>query len=318
MSFEEKFAKAELSGQDGVFERIDDSHPVGIFIGLEGHQRVILVVCSRRPPQPPSLASIAVEIRSRHGGDWALVLRLVRPELKVLFTRLVEDLDSATRQGAEDPGALVVARLVRWQRLLSRGTATVLEDDELRGLVGELCFLLDEAIPAIGACAAVAAWRGPYDSPKDFVFDDGEVEVKSIHRQRERLLISSLEQLSDSGRPLHLWCRVVDLTSTAPGDPSSVPSLVSRVREAVSINAEAAEGLELSLRAAGWEDRQEYETRGVHLGPATCYAVRGEFPRLQRSEVAGAIAVCRYEISIDAIHRFGVSTWRTGALPDAR
>jgi putative PD-(D/E)XK family protein DUF4420 len=316
VSFEEKFARAEFSGQDGVFERIDDTHPVGIFLGLEGQQRVIMIVCSKRPPQPLSLASIAVEVRTRQSGEWALVLRLVRPELKGLFTRLVEDLDGATRLRPDDPGDVVIARLTRWQRLLSRGTPNVLDDDELRGLVGEIEFLLGEAIAAFGARAAVAAWRGPYDSPKDFIFDDAEVEVKSIHRQRDRLAISSLEQLTDAGRPLFVWTRVVELTSTTAGDPSSVPALMSRVRAAVSHDAEASEGLEQSLRAAGWEDRAEYETRGVHFGATTCYAVGGGFPRLQRGGVPDAVAACKYEISIDELRPFSVATWRSAEPRD--
>ncbi|MCE9635627.1 MAG: PD-(D/E)XK motif protein [Planctomycetes bacterium] len=316
MSFEEKFARAELSGQDGVFERIDETHPVGIFLGLEGNQRAILVVCPKRPPQPPSLASIAVEVRTRQSGEWALVLRLVRPELKGLFTRLVEDLDGATRQRPDDPGDVVIARLARWQRLLSRGTPNVLDDEALCGLLGEIEFLLSEAIPAVGPRAAVAAWRGPYDSPKDFVFNSAEVEVKSVHRQRDRLTVSSLEQLTDAGLPLHLWCHVVELTLTTAGDPSGVPALVSRVRAAVSQDAEASEGLELSLRAAGWEDRIEYETRGVRFGATTCYAVGAGFPRLQRGSVAGAIAGCKYELTIDELRPFKVATWRSAEERD--
>lgn len=316
MSFEEKFARAEASGQDSVFERIDETHPVGIFLGLEGRQRAIMVVCSQRPPQPPSLASIAAEIRARPHNEWALVLRLVRPELKGLFTRLVEDLDGATRQRPEDPGEVVVSRLARWQRLLSRGAPNVLDDDELRGLVGELSFLLDEAIAAVGPRAAVAAWRGPYDAPKDFVFEHVEVEVKSVHRQRGRLNISSLEQLSDAGRPLYLWTRVVELTSTAPGEPTAVSALMSRMRAAVSHDADAAEGLEQSLRAAGWEDRPEYETRGVIFGASTCYDVGAGFPRLDRDDVPGAIATCRYEICIDELAPFVTSTWRVADVRD--
>ncbi len=310
MSFEEKFARAEASGLDGVFERIDDTHPVDIFLGMEGRQRAIMIVCSQRPPQPPSLASIAADIRVRAHDEWALVLRLVRPDLKGLFTRLVEDLDGATRQRPADPGEVVVSRLARWQRLLSRGALGVLDDDELRGLVGEIAFLLDEAIAAAGPRGAVAAWRGPYDAPRDFVFEHVEVEVKSIHRQRDRLSISSLEQLTDAGRPLYLWTRVVELTSTAPGDPTAVSALVSRVRAAVAHDGDAAEGLEQSLQAAGWEDRLEYETRGVILGASTCYSMIGGFPRLQRLGVPRAIATCRYELTIDELQSFVVATWR--------
>lgn len=318
MNLEEKFVRAERSGQDSVFERIDDTHPVGIFIGLEGYQRTAMIICPERPPEPPSLASISVDIRSRQNGEWALVLRLVRPELTGLFTRLVEDLDGATRQRPHEAGGIVISRLLRWQRLLSRGVSVVLSDEELCGLMGELDFLLHEAIGAVGARAAVVAWRGPYDSPKDFIFEDVEVEVKSIHRERDRLSISSLEQLSDAGRPLFIWARIVEVVATTPGDQRSASHLVSQVREAVCRDAEAVDRLEQSLAAAGWEDRVEYETRGISFGGATCYAVGLGFPRLQRSGVPDGIATCQYDLILSQLSLFRAVTWRAQAVVDGR
>ncbi|MBK7081397.1 MAG: PD-(D/E)XK motif protein [Betaproteobacteria bacterium] len=55
----------------------------------------------------------------------------------------------------------MVERLKWWQRLLSRGQSGVLGAMELRGLVGELLFLGDYAIPSFGAKLAVDSWVGP-------------------------------------------------------------------------------------------------------------------------------------------------------------
>ncbi len=107
----------------------------------------------------------------------------------------------------------MVARLSRWQRLLSQGSLGLLEDKQLSGLCAELNFLLSEAIVAVGPRAAVAAWKGPYDAPKDFVFDFAEVEIKAVHQQPRAYCISSLEQMTDNGKPLYLWAQVVDLHS---------------------------------------------------------------------------------------------------------
>jgi hypothetical protein len=310
VSYDEKFTRAESAGEEGVFTRIDEVHPVGIFLGLEGGQRAVLIVCSKQPPEPPSLTAIHVEVRSRQHGEWALVLRLARPDLKALFTRLVEDLAGATRQRPEDAGDVVISRLARWQRLLSRGELGVLEDHELRGLAAELDFLLREAIVAVGLRAAVASWVGPYAAPKDFVFDRVEVEVKAVHRQQRLISISSLEQLSDTNLPLYLWSRTVDLGIAAQGGANSFAAFVARVREAVAYDILAAEALEDRLRAAGYQDRPEYMTRTVHFGPTMCFRVAGEFPRLQRGLVSPAVVTCCYEIATADLDPFRVGTWR--------
>jgi hypothetical protein len=309
VTHEEKFVLAEQSGEDGAFARIDETHPVGLFLGIEAHQRAVMIVCPHRPPDAPALAAIHLEARPRHGGDWALVLRLTMPELKPLFTRLVEDLDAATRQRPAEPGDVVVSRLVRWQRLLSRGASGVLEEHELRGLAAEVDFLLQEALPAVGALAAARAWLGPLDAPKDFVFQTREVEVKATHRQRREVSISSLEQLTDAGVPLYLWCRVAESCVVAPNDPASMAALVARLRDAFSCDAEASQLVEERLRAAGYVDRPEYQQRGVRFGAAACYHVAGAFPRLQRTTTANGVVECRYEIAVSELEPFKAAGW---------
>lgn len=317
MNYEEKFARAEATGEEGVFTRIDETHPIDIFLGLEGGQRAVLVVCSQRPPDAPSLASIRVEVRPRQDGEWALVLRLTRPDLKALFVRLVEDLAGATRQRPGDAGGVVVSRLARWQRLLSRGAPGMLEDHELRGLAAELDFLVGEAIGAVGPRAALAAWVGPSDAPKDFVFENVEVEVKAVHRQQRMITISSLEQLTDAGLPIYLWTRVVDLGVALQGAPNSFAAFVGRVRDAVARDTVAAEALEDRLLTIGYHDRPEYLGRAVVFGSTSCFRVSGAFPRLQRSAVPAAVMACSYELATSDLEPFRAISWR-GAPADVR
>lgn len=310
MTHEEKFAMAERSGADGAFARIDETHPVGLYLGIEGGQRAVMIVCPQRPPDVPALAAIHVEARQRHAGDWALVLRLARPDLTTLFTRLVEDLDAATRERPDAPGDVVVGRLLRWQRLLSRRPSDLLEDHEIRGLGAELDFLFSEALPATGPLRSVNAWVGPLGAQKDFVFGTREVEVKSMHRQRRAVIVSSLDQLTDAGLPLYLWCRVVESVSVAPGDPTSLAALVGRLRGALSLDALASELFEERLRVAGYVDRPEYEQRGLRFGAAICFLVRDAFPRIQRTAVAANVVDCRYEIALSNLETYQVASWR--------
>lgn len=310
MNVEELFQRAEQTGVDGSFTRIDESHPVGIFVGLEAGRRCILLVCHRRPPEPPTIGALHLEIRLRVLGEWALSIRLERPDMVGPFTRLVEDLAASTLRSPRDPGSEVVDRLTRWQRMFARGPSALLEDIELRGLMAELAFLVEEAVPYAGPEAAVAAWVGPFEAPKDFVFADREVEVKATSRQPDALRISSLEQLTDADVPLYLWTRVVELERRGPDPARSAAWWVRRARAACGTHARAAQALEDGLRAAGWEDRDEYETCIIRVGASSCYRVHGAFPRIQRTAVPPGVLDGRYRVDVAALTEFVEKDWR--------
>lgn len=312
MTHEEVFERAERAAKDGAFSRIDETHPVGIFLGIENQCRALMIVCPKHPPDLPSLAAIRVEARQRGTNEWALVLRLERPELNALFLRLVDDLEEATRAFPSDPGEVVVRRLARWQRLLSRKPSEVLDDNALRGLAAELAFLVDEAIPSVGHDTALSAWVGPWDAPKDFALPFAEVEVKGVHRQSREVVISSLEQLTDVGTPVFLWLKPVEMVAASDPHGVSFASIVARARAIVSGHADAAVRLEDALRAAGFEDRSEYADLILRFWPAACLAVRDGFPRIERQDVSAGVVACTYRLALRDLDPFIVSTWREG------
>ncbi|MBI5258362.1 MAG: PD-(D/E)XK motif protein [Burkholderiales bacterium] len=310
MSIEDLFRRAELAGEDPAHLRIDESHPVDIAVGLDGGRRAIVVVCAARPPEPPTMGAMRVTVGDRKDHRWAVLIRLERPDMAPLFTRLAEDLAEATRKAPDRPGDVVIDRLNRWQRLFARGPSGLLDDLVLRGLAAELLFLREEAVSHLGPQAAVQAWQGPYEAPKDFVFCDREVEVKATSRQPRALHISSYEQLEDAGLPLFLWARVVELEHGAPDLARSVANTVRQARAAVAGHAEAAEALESALLAAGWEDREEYEARLLRVGPSTCYGVTEGFPRIRRSQLAVGILDGAYRLDTAVLTGFVADTWK--------
>ncbi len=310
MSIDELFIRAESAGTDGSFTRIDETHPVGVFIGMEAGQRAVMIVSPSRPPEAPSFGAILVESRPRPHGEWALVVRLERRDLVRQFSRLANDLAAVTRAQPTSPGEAAIAELVRWRRLLARRPTDILEEHEIRGLAGELLFFLEEAIPHAGPLSAARAWVGPYEAPKDFAFPDVEVEIKATRRQTRILRISSFEQLTDTGLPIFLWCRPVELEQTPSGDGRSVSGLVRAVRESVAPEPTAAQLVEDGLLAVGYRDRPEYDGCFLRLAPARCFQVSGTFPRVQRSMLDPGVAAGSYEILTSALTAFEVPTWR--------
>src|SRR5688500_10582400 len=98
----------------------------------------------------------------------------------------------------------LLARLVQWQSLLSRGLKRLLDDREIRGLIGELSFLRDELIPRFGP-PAVLFWQGPNGLPQDFALGSYLFEVKThLAGDSPKVLISCPEQLWAENSTLHL------------------------------------------------------------------------------------------------------------------
>lgn len=318
MSIENTFERAEREGVDGSFIRINDLESVPLFVGIEDGKRAILLVCPSQPPEPPAMGALTIAVRKRQKNEWALVVRLQRADLKVLFSRLAQDLTDVAERSPSHPGEAVVGRLRMWQRLFSRGGSTLLDDHEIRGLAAELCFLNEELAPRIGNSPAVAAWVGPYMAPKDFALGSAEIEVKACHSPSQDIVISSLEQLTDTGLPLFLWCKVVELDRTSAKPECSLAALVGRTRKLVQDDPLAEERLEDALRAAGYEDRPEYERCPLSFGPTSCYAVRGGFPRIQRTGVSAGVVEGRYTISSISAAPFIVELWQEMTPRDGR
>jgi hypothetical protein len=159
------------SGGAGLFRRIDETHPLDLYAGIDYRgQRVLMLVVHDAPLNIPQPGVVEVTCNQRGDQDFALILQLVRPQFEELFGRLCQDLVDATRDVLPDNGAgEILQRLARWRKLLEAGPRTALSDDALRGLVGELWTLRSMAIPRFGVDTAVTGWVGSLGAPQDFV-----------------------------------------------------------------------------------------------------------------------------------------------------
>ena len=310
---EDKFRQVE-SGQGSGFLRVTATHQIDLFVGVENGRRALLLLCDEEPAKIPAFEAIGVSSRQREDGQWALIVCLERRDLGPLFAYLAEDLVYATEHEGDSGRAAkrLVERLKWWQRLLSRGQSGVLGAMELRGLVGELLFLGDYAIPSFGAKLAVDSWVGPLDAPRDFRFVDLDVEVKALGRDSTTVRISSLEQLEESGAPIVLAALTLESAVDDKGGAVSVHELVERVRTLCEPDADIVTALNQRLWAAGYTDRPEYRSMYFLLRGAEFYECRKGFPWIVRSDVPAGIARCAYEIEIASIREFRVAEWRQG------
>lgn len=226
-------------------------------------------------------------------GDWEM------------FHALCLDLLSASNGGGDEVRALqlLLHRLLRWQRLLSKGGGRRLDEREVRGLIGELLFLRDRLLPVAGA-AAVDCWQGPLGQPQDFVYAGRLIEVKTYAAgSNPAIRISSVEQLSTGDVPLflHLVCLVRQESAL------NLPGLVDELRSMLGESLPHIEAFEDRLLAMGYVDLPEYRAMSYAATSTSDYLVREGFPRLTVEQVPAGVTDVSYSVQLVEMRPFAAA-----------
>jgi hypothetical protein len=309
-AFETKWREMPVNPESPAFQRVDELHPLDFYLGKEvSGEWILLLITDERPKTSREYQAIHVICRERQDGRWALLFRLMNPELEKLFSLLCEDLVEASRniQARALSATFVLARFARWQKLLERGQSGILEAEALRGLIGELLFLEKQAIPSKGLRAAVNGWVGPTGAERDFRFAEHEYEVKAIRTGAKRVVISSAEQLDLPAKLLDLF--VVLLDEAEPGTPAAFTplGLVDRLKEALESDPIALEAFESKLMDAGFVTRHEYNERTYLFRQFRMFRVAEGFPAIRRSQLPRGIRKVVWELEVSAILSFELS-----------
>lgn len=77
---------ASQTARTGLFRRVDDTHPLHLYAGID-HQgkRVLLLVVRDVPPNLPPPGIVEVACNQREDAEWAIIVQLARPDFDELF-----------------------------------------------------------------------------------------------------------------------------------------------------------------------------------------------------------------------------------------
>lgn len=309
MSLDGRWSALLASNTDQFFQRIDDSHPLDIYIGKEATgEPALLLVTDCKPPPSHQYQAIHLLSRSRQDRRWAVLFKLVKPELIKVFFLLCDDLVESCRRvpQGENPVARMMSRFTRWQRLLDRGNDGLLSDQALRGLVGELIVLRDRVLPNHDVLAAMTAWVGPMGGDQDFSFVDRLIEVKTIRSGATSVKVSSAEQLDMTTTPIRMIVVTVDDAETSSGNTFTILGLIEQIVSIIESSPDASDLFDTRLIEAGFVRREEYGGRHFLLQGTRDYAVTTGFPVIVRSRIPQGIGRVEYEIGLDACAQFEV------------
>jgi hypothetical protein len=253
-----------------------------------------------------SIHGIDVDLRnSMTPGQQRLVLTLDQSIDQDLFLGLCETLIASLTAVPDSATAVSVAlaHIRRWKAFLAGRKTRLLSPQEVRGLFAELQMMRALYATCLTARAAVGAWGADDDTHQDYIFGNTAIEVKSLSgRDRSTVRISSEDQLESVLDELYLV--VYRLTENPAATASlSLNQLVREIEHELG-DADAMEQFSAKLAAVGYAPLPDYDQPRFVVSAHQPYRVRGEFPRLVRSQLPGGIARLSYEIEIEAMKAF--------------
>lgn len=251
---------------------------------------------------------VDVEVIDHSRSELRIVL--TSRDLEPVFTPLARDIsDIASMSRAERVVLDALERYARWQELLRTIGADGLSLESRRGLFGELYVLREHLLPNLASIDAVHAWTGPGGTDQDFQLANCAIEVKTTKRRSPATVsITSERQLEDLGTSdLFLTAIVVDERRGGTGE--SLPDVVTEIRAALTTIGVRSE-FDLSLAQYGYFDhhRERYEEPRYTVVSSDIWRVEEGFPRLTTKNVPSGVHRCRYEIALDSLAPFLVST----------
>lgn len=299
-----KQAFSELK-EDAGFRRVDAVHVLNLYYGYDPQWRAtLLLVSSAHPQEIRSSRIISAETRKRNDGKWALSFALQQQEYKDLFYSFCNDMVESSRglKLEHSGAAFICKRYCDWQQMMAQASVQILSKAEIKGLAGEMLFLLECMIPKYGCQQSLDAWTGPARGDQDFITAESWYEIKTASSGTEEIRISSAEQLdrNDAG---YLVVQFMD--TTGADDPKGVT--LNRLYEKISTRLETdvqRKQFAALLWQQGFAVQPAYEKIAFCPGKRQYFQVNAAFPCIRRDSLPLGVSGVNYLLSLSAIASF--------------
>jgi hypothetical protein len=298
-----------LSAGSGLYNLVDSSHPLEIYMGANaGAQPTLTLVLRDRPPQVAKFDYLQIEQRKREDGTWLLLLQLKADVAFAEFATMCSHLVESSSQEKSQQASLIrfIEVLELWRHLFKPAETRLLGDSQLRGLAAELIFIKDVAVRSCSWAEAIYGWVGPARAPQDFRLPGGRfVEVKSVHLNSKSVQIASIDQLDIESSELLLATVVVEREVERKEGTFTIPDLADSIESAIGADLDLLSDFRAKLREIAFESSEiGYQEMHFFSGEIRVFEVRSDFPRLHRSELPNDILLATYELSVLGLDEF--------------
>ena len=308
--FTQRWQGLKIHADANTHQLYDTSHPLQLFFGYAvSGERIFFLITPDAPKRLPAQSeSVDLRLLQRHDGLYTLILRLLKSDQASVFSHLCWALAESTSSCRDDASGatMFLERYRKWQRLMERGRVGLLSDAQIKGLIGELLFLEKYLFGRYGTSIALKGWLGPSGADQDFRFDDYWYEVKTSDPGALTIRVSSLEQL-DTDRTGQLCIVFLDRAGSELQDAISLNTMVARIHNSISTDAESTDIFEQRMEAIGYIDTREYSENMFVLRRIRRFLVSQTFPRIRQKMVDPSITSVTYDLSIDALATFEIN-----------
>ena len=291
-------------GKDN-FQRVGIPHPLSLYIGMDDENRYALFCITETMPKPiESTKLIHVFVGKRKDSNFGITFSLLERKSKELFIHFCEYIIETSRSVKKPVQAadFICGRYIQWQKAFMREGDGKLSSSEVKGLIGELCFLKMRMIPTYGEEKALDSWSGIEMTDRDFTCEDTWYEVKSTVSGSSCVRISSVEQL-DVDVEGHLVVVTLDKTSNADSSRITLNNMYHILIETFSSLVLQEEFKSRMLRYGYYED-EKYNQYVFKLNGITEYKVGIQFPCIRKRNIPEATKNITYDLSLAAIEKF--------------
>lgn len=302
MDYNELFQKFT---RPNYFSRVDNSHPLDLFLGLDERGRKTFELRSIFSPRKVTGTS-AIEVNQYNNRQYQTIrFSLCDEEISGLFYKFCKDLTEFTRDTTEKENGykLIVSRFFQWKKMFVSAKVSLLSESEIMGLIGEILFLKNVLATRIGLINALKSWSGQELTHKDFSYNDTWSEVKTISRGVTGVKISSLEQL-DSPNEGELVVYSLEKMGAAYNG-ITLNKLVLETRNQFT-PGEDRDSFLAKVALQGYEYNDYYDNYVYEVSNYTCYRVNESFPRLTHKSVPAPVIKAAYELALTELTPFRI------------
>ncbi len=287
------------------FKRVDETHPLDIYIGTDNFsRRTLFFISDNEPINMSSSQIINVSAGKRADSRWGVSFTLLDNKYEDIFDRFCNDIIESSRSIVDKArgSEYICNRYIKWQNMLSKSKGELLSSSSIKGLIGEIFFLKKYLIPLYGQDIALNSWIGPEKADQDFVCPNTWYEVKSTDSGTKEVSIASIEQLDVTSKG-ELVIVYLDKTSNADNSKITINKIFEEVRDSLE-NDDLKNKLSGILLNLGYFPRPEYDEPAYKFSKMERYLVNEKFPSMRRNNLPQAIVNSKYQLSISLINNF--------------
>ena len=193
----------------------------------------------------------------------------------------------------------------KWKKLFDKINFNGLNNEQQKGLMGELLFLNYLLDNQKSATNILNAWTGADFEDKDFTFGSVGIEAKFTSAKTPKITISSERQL-DTQNLKELFL-ILYTAEDVKENGFSLNSLIAQIQHKIS-NADELKLFNENLMLIGYfEDDKVHYNKMYSMKKTFAFDVNSDFPKIVKSQISLSIYNVQYSIELSAIEKFIVN-----------